>query len=160
MDDHIPAPPPFGGGPTTGGRPASRSPLQAAWRDPKRRTLLSIAGIGLLTLLLIALVARGRDGVAGARSDLKESAELVRDRERDVAKAQQELEERLADLQTARAEMQASAVKLNAEVSKERRDVRDTMVVGGEVSMPGEVEANAQAALRRSEAATEGVRRP
>ena len=132
--------------------PARRGPGAAWLRDPRKLAL----ALGALALVLVvfALAGRDRGGVGAARSELKESAEVVRDRERDVAKAQQELEERLADLQAARAQVQANAVKLNAEASKERRDARDTMVVGGEVVGPGDAERNAEAALERSRAAT------
>lgn len=128
--------------------PARRGPDMAWLRDP-RKLALAAAALALL-LVVFALAGRDRGGVGAARSDLKASAEVVRDRERDVAKAQQELEERLADLQAARAQVQANAVKLNAEASKERRDARDTMVVGGEVVSPGDAERNAAGALERS----------
>lgn len=137
--------------------PARRGPGAAWLRDPRRLAL----AVGVLALVLVVFALAGRDGgVGAARSDLKESAEVVRDRERDVAKAQQELEERLADLQAARAQVQANAVKLNAEASKERRDARDTMVVGGEVVEPGDAERSAEAALERSRESVGPVRRP
>lgn len=138
--------------------PARRGPGAAWLRDPRRLAL----ALGALALVLVVFALAGRDGggVGAARSDLKESAEVVRDRERDVAKAQQELEERLADLQAARAQAQANAVKLNAEASKERRDARDTMVVGGEVVEPGDAERNAEAALERSRESVGPARRP
>ena len=125
----------------------------------RRQLTLGLAGLGLLAVLLIALVARNRDGVSGARHDLKESADVVRDKEREVARAQQELEARLADLQAARAQVQANAVKLNAEATKEQRDARDTMVVGGEVVAPGDAERRANETLERSRAAVGTPRR-
>jgi hypothetical protein len=179
--EHIPAPPPFD--PNAANRPAPAAastassasagpgtaptaPLAAARHVPpsgansnRGRLLLGLAGLGLLAVLLIALLLGNRDGVSGARHDLKESAELVREKEREVAAAQQELEAKLADLQAARAQAQASAVKLNAEATKERRDARDTMVAGGEVTGPGDAERAAEEALQRSNAALGNGRR-
>lgn len=167
--EQSPAPPPFE--PDAASRlpaaPASASPsssaaapLAATRRVPpagahpdRGRLLLGLAGLGLLAVLLIALVLGDRDGVSGARHDRTESAELVREKEREVAAAQQELEAKLADLQAARAQAQASAVTPSAEATRARRDARDTMVAGGEVTGPGDAERSAEEALQRSNAA-------
>jgi uncharacterized protein YlxW (UPF0749 family) len=125
-----------------------------------RRLLPLALGALALVALLMFLAGRDRGGVGAARDDLEKSAEVLREKEREVAAAQQTLEEKLADLQAARAQVRASAVKLNAEATKERRDARDTMVAGGEVVGAGDAERRAAEALRRSEAALREGRRP
>lgn len=140
-----PTPPPFPGGADPDIRIARPGGLAARLGDPRTRRPLLLAGLGLFAVLLVFAIWQG-SGTRRAEGDLRASRDEVRDKERQVEEARQLLEQRLAELQAARAEVTARGERLDVERVREGK----TTSAGGEVSP---VETEAEASLRRGDAA-------
>lgn len=105
----------------------------AALRDPRNRALLIVAGVALL-LLLVALAFWYNHGANGTKHDLASANAKVAQKEREVEDTRRLLEQKIAELQVARAEANVQAAKLGTDLS---RDVTPaTGQAGGEVYVP------------------------
>ena len=106
--------PPPGHVPPARGRPRMR---RADWE--RRAPLLAICA-GLLSLMVILAVWYNR-GTNQAARDLKSANALVVEKHRQVEEARQLLEQRIAELRAAQAQVAAGAERLDVEMVRERR---------------------------------------
>ena len=122
---------PYHAGPA---RPRDRSPLASVLRSPRGRPLLFALG-ALLLLLLIAVVWYG-DPANRARRELSAANARIVDKQREVDDARRLLEQRLVELRAVRAQADVQATVYRGVLEREGRPVRDTIAVGGEVTLP------------------------
>ena len=114
-----------------------------------RRAPLIAIGAGLLSLLLLLAVWYNR-GTNRATRDLESAHALVIEKRRQVEEARQLLEQRIAELRAAQAQVAAGAERLDVEMVRERT----TETEGGEVvSISGDPETRARESLQRGAAA-------
>ena len=124
----------------------------AAMRNPRTRQLLLIAGLALLALL-VAVAVWSSTGTRGAERSLRAAAGDVQEHEKKVEEARQLLEQRLAELQEARAEAVVESERLDVE------RVRETSAGDVEPRLSDD-EVRARESLRRADDALANDRRP